>query len=294
MQEVKNKKLYSWVILIGLALIWGSSFILMKRGNEVFSWEQVAALRIFIAFLFLIPFMFNNLKKGDFKDWKGFLAVGLFGNFIPAFLFTRAEMGLSSSLTGMLNSLTPLFTLIIGVLFFQSKTKLINVIGVIIGFIGAIGLISAGKDIDLFRNFSFAVYVIIATICYGLSVNIIKRYLSPVNPVTITTGAFLLVGPPAGLYLFITDFITRLSTPFALEALGFICILAIFGTALSVILFNMLIKNTTALFASSVTYLIPIVAMFWGIFDGEHIDFLHFMWILLILAGIYLVNKKTA
>lgn len=291
-----NTKLFNWIIFIALALTWGSSFILMKRGMEVFSSDEVAALRILIAFVFLSPLVFRHVKKDLLVHWKGFLGTGMFGNFIPAFLFTKAETGISSSLTGMLNSLTPLFTLVLGVVLFKTKTRWVNVAGIMLGFAGAIGLLMVGQTDNVSTNLLFGFYVVLATICYALSVNIIKKYLGGVNSITTTVWAMLFIGPMAGIYLFVaTDFTTKLSTnPEAITALGYVAILAIFGTALSVIAFNELIKKTSALFASSVTYLIPVVAMGWGIFDGENVQVLHFLWIALILMGVYLVNKKPA
>ena len=290
-----NTKFINWTIFISLALIWGSSFILMKRGMEVFTSEQVAAMRIFIAFLFLSPLLFKHVKVEFLKHWKGFLAMGVIGNLIPAFLFTKAETGISSSLTGALNSLTPSFALLIGVLLFKVKTGWVNSLGITVGFIGAIGLLMVGKEDTMDNNLLFVFYVLLATICYALSVNIIKKHLNEVNPVTCTVWAMLFIGPCAGVYLFTTDFTYRLTThPLALQSLGFISILAIFGTAISVIIFNILIRNTNAIFASAVTYLIPIVAMGWGLFDNESVLPLHFAWIALILFGVYLVNKKKS
>ena len=290
-----NTKIINWIILIALALTWGSSFILMKRGMDVYSSEEVAALRIFIAFLFLSPLIFKHVKKPLLKHWKGFLGMGVLGNLIPAFLFTKAETGISSSLTGMLNSLTPLFTLLLGVLLFKTKTRWINVVGILIGFFGAIGLLMVGKSENMSNNLLFGLFVVLATICYALSVNIIKKELNEVNSITATVWAMMFIGPLAGIYLFgCTDFTTKLvSNPMAYSRLGYIVILAVFGTALSVIVFNVLIRNTNALFASSVTYLIPIVALVWGILDGEDVQVLHFVWIILILLGVYLVNKKA-
>ncbi|MGB3949367.1 MAG: DMT family transporter [Bacteroidia bacterium] len=288
-----NNKLVNWFILIALALTWGSSFILMKRGMEVFSSDQVAAMRIFIAFLFLSPLVFWHVKKSLLKHWKGYLGMGLIGNLIPAFLFTKAETGLSSSLTGALNSLTPLFTLLVGVILYRQKTGWMNVLGIIIGFVGATGLTMVGKEKGMNDELLFIFYVVMATVCYALSVNIIKQYLSGVDSLTATVWALLFIGPVAGGYLFTTDFLQKLTTVSgAWQSLGYISILAIFGTALSVIVFNTLIKNTNTLFASSVTYLIPIVAMLWGIFDNEAVSAWHFAWIGLILLGVYLVNKE--
>jgi drug/metabolite transporter (DMT)-like permease len=291
-----STKALNWIILIVLALTWGSSFILMKRGMDVYSSDEVAALRILIAFLFLSPLIFRHVKKDLLKHWKAFAGMGVLGNFIPAFLFTKAETGISSSLTGMLNSLTPLFTLLLGVLLYKMKTRLVNALGILIGFIGAIGLLTVGKTSDVDNNLLFGFYVVLATICYALSVNIIKKNLGEVNSVTATVWAMMFIGPMAGIYLFgFTDFTSKLgSHPLAFQSLGYVSILAIFGTALSVIIFNVLIRNTNALFASSVTYLIPVVAMGWGIFDGENVQLLHFVWIGLILLGVYLVNKRAA
>jgi drug/metabolite transporter (DMT)-like permease len=289
-----NKKVINWCILIALALIWGSSFILMKRGMVVYASDEVAALRIFIAFLVLTPLIFKHVKRAQLKFWPAFLGMGMLGNFLPAFLFTKAETVISSSLAGMLNSLTPLFTLLFGVLLFKVKTKLWNALGILIGFIGAIGLLVAGKEEDMSSNLSYGLFVVLATVFYALSVNIIKKFLNEVPSVTATVWALLFIGPMAGIYLFTaTDFVQHFQNhPQATSSLGYVSILAIFGTAVSVIIFNVLIRNTNALFASSVTYLIPIVAMFWGIFDGEDVLFQHFMWIVVILLGVYLVNKK--
>ncbi len=222
--------------------------------------------------------------------------MGTFGNLLPAFLFTKAETGISSSLAGILNSLTPLFTLLLGVIIFKARTRLINVLGLLIGFAGAVGLMTVGKNVDISNNLAYGSYILLATVFYGFSVNIIKSNLGAVNSVTATVWAMMFIGPVAGVYVFgFTDFTTRLTThPAALESLGYICLLAIFGTALSVIIFNILIRNTNALFASSVTYLIPIVAMGWGVVEGDSILPLHFVWIGLILFGVYLVNKKKA
>lgn len=263
---------------------------------DVYTSGEVAALRIFIAFLFLSPLIFWHVKKSLLKHWKGFLGMGVLGNLIPAFLFTKAETGISSSLTGMLNSLTPLFTLLLGVLLFKTRTRWVNALGIMIGFVGAIGLLMVGKSEDMDNNLLFGLYVVIATVCYALSVNIIKRDLNEVNSITATVWAMLFIGPMAGVYLFgFTGFTEKLSAhPLAMQSLGYISILAIFGTAISVIVFNVLIRNTNALFASSVTYLIPVVAMVWGLVDNERVELLHFLWIAIILLGVYLVNKKAA
>lgn len=287
-----NTKFWNWTFLLVLALIWGSSFILMKRGMDAFTSSQVAALRMFIAFLFVIPFSFKYVKKEESKDWLKFLGIGLCGNFIPAFLFTAAETGISSSLTGMLNALTPFFTLITGILFFSSKTKANKVIGIIIGLAGAVGLLIPEKISDLGTNINYGGYVVIATIFYGTSVNLIRRYAQNYHSITTACWAMLLVGPFGGIYLLFTDFSSAVNHPLFWSSFGYVAILAIGGTALSIMLFNLLVKNTGTLFSASVTYLIPIVAMGWGFFDGEEISLRQIISIFVILTGVYLVNRK--
>lgn len=296
---MQNRKLLHWIIFIALALTWGSSFILMKRGMDSFSSDQVAALRIVIAFLFLLPIAHRHISKKLFPLIPGFAGMGIFGNLIPAFLFTKAETMISSALAGMLNSLTPVFALVIGLVVFKNKVRWLQVVGLLVGLGGAVGLILMGKGNakGLITNSNDVLIggglVVIATVLYGLAVNIIKAKLDGVPPVTATVFAMCIIGPIAGVYLFTTDFIHRMQTiPLAWESLGYVCILAIFGTALSVIIFNLLIREAGTLFASSVTYLIPVVAMGWGAFDGEIISPVHILFIFVILGGVWLVNKK--
>lgn len=287
-----SKPLWQAIAILLLAFIWGSSFILMKRGLVAYSSGEVAALRMIIAFLSFLPFILYNIKKVDKKYWKHLIIVGLFGNGIPAFLFTKAETGISSSLAGMLNSLVPLFTITLGILFFKVPTNKLKFIGVFIGLIGAVMLIT-GNGFDIAESeTSYSFYVIAATLCYAISVNTIKKYLQEVNSIVVSSFAFLFIGPPLIVYLFTTDFVTTtFNNPAAPTALGYILILSVFGTALSLIIFNMLVKQTSALFASTVTYLIPVFAIMWGIFDGELINLIQVLGIVVVLVGIYFVNK---
>jgi len=264
----------------------------MKRGLEVYDHREVAALRMSISFLCLIPFAIKHFKSIERKYWKYLAIVGIFGNGIPAFLFTKAQTGLSSSLTGMLNSLVPLFTLLLGVILFKTKFKANRFIGAFIGLIGAIGLITS-NGIDFHdSNLSYTFYVVAATICYAISVNTINKYLTEIGSLKITAISFLFIGPPILIYLFSTSFLTTtITNPVSVIALSYIAILSIFGTVISVILFNMLIKKTSGVFATSVTYLIPIIAIFWGIMDGESINYIQIISILIILIGIYFINK---
>lgn len=287
----QNSNVANWGIMIFLAFIWGSSFILMKRGLEVFSYTQVADLRIGLAWISLLPFVWNQLKKTPKHFWIPLAVVGLFGNGIPAFLFTKAQTQLDSSLTGILNALVPLFTLLITVFIFKTKVKKYNIFGVLIGLTGAIWLI-AGDGIVI-QNAHYAWFVVIATICYAISLNTIKNYLQEMCPIHIAGLAFLFVGPIMITHLFTTDFIElMINNDKAYSALGYIFILAIVGTSIALVLFNKLVARTTAIFASSVTYLIPIFAIMWGVIDGEHIALQHILGTAIIFTGIYLVNKQ--
>lgn len=268
----------------------------MKRGLEVYSDVQVGALRISIAFIFLLFFTFKGFKTIKKGNWKWIFITGIVGNVIPAFMFAYAQTGIDSSLAGILNSLTPLFTLIIGISFFKHKTKVVNVLGVIIAFIGAVGLlnISGGENFEF--NFGFGIFIIIATVCYAINVNIIKSHLQEVNSIFITVFAIVTTGFPILIYLlFFTDFIHVITMhPHAWEGLGYIAILAIFGTSLALMLFYKLVQLTSPVFSSSVTYLIPVVAIILGIIDGEEFGVINVLWISLILLGVFLVNKKES
>ena len=282
----------SWVILSFLVLTWGSSFILIKRGLEGYSPLQLALLRISITCIFLLPFAFKSIKKVTLKKFGLLAIVGIVGNGVPAFLFAQAETGIDSSFAGILNSLTPLFTLIVGLMFFQYKAKWYNVAGVIIGLAGTVGLMSISGNKTLEFNFNHGIYIIVATLMYAVNLNVIKRFLKETDAITITSFAFLAIGIPALCYLFFaTDFVTVLQTnPKAVSSLGYISILGVFGTAIAVILYNMLIKTSGVLFAASVTYMMPIVAVFWGIEDGEPFEFIYLFWIMIILLGVFMVN----
>lgn len=266
----------------------------MKRGMDAFSSDQVAALRISMAFLFLFPLAIKRYTKELWSNWKAAAGMGFFGNLIPAFLFTKAETMISSALTGMLNSLTPLFTLITGLILFRVRVSRLQVIGIIMGLGATIGLLQVGNE-ESFETVALTggSFVIVATLFYGLSVNIIKEKLSHLNPVDVTLLALSMTGPIALVYLFSTDFIHVMEThPQAWASLGYTSILAIFGTALSVIVYNILIRDAGVLFAASVTYAIPIVAMVWGAFDGENVTVMHGVFILGILSGVWMVNKR--
>jgi len=278
--------------LIVLSLIWGSSFILMKKGLEVFSYEQVAALRLFITFIVLIPFVFSAFKKIKKKHYVPILVAALFGSGVPAFLFTLAQTYLDSSFVGILNSLTPLFTFCIGIIIFNQKYHKINLLGIFIGLIGAVFLSLNNLNQSISINI-YVYLVVFASLLYAISANVIKRYLYDLDSTDITTIVFLIVGPLSGVYIFSTDFIVLFDNNKAYESLAYITILAIICTALAGVIFYKLIKISSPTFATSVTYLIPIVALFWGFIDGEKLIGQYFVGVALIFSGLYLVNKKS-
>lgn len=289
-----NTKVLQWTILLALVLTWGSSFILIKRGLEYFSAVEVGALRVVITFLFLLPIALSKLRHISRNDFYWLSFSGIMGSLVPAFLFSYAQTGIDSATAGLLNSLTPLFTLIAGYLIFGLKTRFINIVGVIIGLLGAIGLISISGGNSLIFNMKYASMILLATILYAINVNLIKAKLKHINAVTITAVTFFTAGIFATvILLFGTDFTSQLATEkSAWAGVGYIALLAIIGTALAMIAFNQLIKITGPVFASSVTYLIPVVALMWGIADGEFFSPDHLLWISMIIGGVLLVNLK--
>ncbi len=292
-QRIQHKEsLLSWILIIILSIIWGSSFILIKKGLEVFSPAQVGALRMSFAFLALLPYAMINLKKLQFKRWKIIFIIGFLGNLIPAYLFALAETELKSSLTGILNALTPLFTLIISFSFFKNKIKFLQIIGLFIAFVGSIGLSFVTDNGDLGNMNLFVWFVVLATLFYSLSLNLIKQYFNDTKAILLTSLSLFSIGPIALVILFSTDFIYRIKTvPGAVESLLYISILGLIGTAFALILYNKLIRITTAVVASSVTYLIPFVAVIWGLIDGESLYPLHYTGMAITIIGVYIVNK---
>ena len=283
-----------WILYISLVLIWGTSFILIKKGLEVFDPVQVGSIRIIITFLALLPLVFKRFNSIKKRDWLILVFTGTIGSFFPAYLFAMAQAGLNSSTAGILNSLTPLFTLLVGVFFFQLKAKWWSYAGVLISMLGTYGLLTVSGGNAFSFNLRYGLLIIIATLFYGTQINIIKTYLSHIPPVTITVFQFFIIGWPAIFILFgFTNFIELFQTnPRIYEGLFYVGILAIVATAFALILFNKLIKITNPVFSSSVTYFIPLIALIWGFFDNESFNIMFFLWIGLILSGVYLVNRK--
>jgi drug/metabolite transporter (DMT)-like permease len=280
------------LLVVILALIWGTSFILIKKGLVVFASDEVGALRMVIACAALLPFAVKNLPKVEPSRWKFLLGTGLLGNFFPAFLFAIAETRLASGLAGVLNSLTALFTLLAGALLFSQSITWLRMFGIVIGIAGTAILIFSGNGNADLDNMYYGLYIVLATIFYGISANIIKHRLHGMKAIAVSSLALLTVGPVALLYLLTTDFVYKLQhVPGAWEALLYIALLAVFSTAIALILFNRLIQISTTLFASSTTYLIPVVALMWGVLDGETIHVWHYAGMVVILLGVFIVNR---
>jgi len=288
--------LKAWGFLIILALVWGSSFILIKRGLEVYSPGEVGALRIVFAGMVLLPLSLPRLKGLNKRQVKNLIIVGLVGSFIPAFLFAKAQTQLSSSLTGVFNAMTPLFVVIIGALFFKSRITRRNAIGLVIAFIGVVILLMVKEGgLGNFNEINaYALLVLLACACYGLNLNIIKYRFVELKPVAITAISLSIVLPLALIFLFTsTQFSFKiLHVEGAVQAAGYIAILGIVGTALALILFNVMVKVATPVFASSVTYLIPVVAIMWGLLDGEVLLAGHYFGIIAVIFGVWVGNRR--
>jgi len=286
-------KFINWFILILLSLVWGSSYILIKKGLVAYNPVQLACLRVSLSGLAFFPIYMAYRKKVDWKNWKYFLVVGLGGTFIPAFLYALAQTKLNSSITGVLGALTPLNTILIAVLFFSVKAKRNEWLGVLLGLIGAIILITFGSSLEVSNSLFYGALVFIATACYGLSSNVVKSKLQNVNPLALSSAAFVLIVPPAILLLPVIGVNEVLMNhPEGWSSLGYITLLSLLGTAMASILFFYLVQRTNPIFASTVSYLIPIIALGWGQVDGEAIGWVHFIGMAIILYGVYLTRQK--
>jgi drug/metabolite transporter (DMT)-like permease len=293
-----NSKTKSWILLILLALIWGSSFILMKKSmfdssqNELLKANEVASLRIFISGIILLFIFFKKIKIAFSKDAIFFILVGLLGNLIPAFLFTNAEKTLSSSSTGILNSLVPIFSVLVASYVFGNTISKKALGGVLIGLLGTVLLIIYNSQDVSSIQLSPSFLVIIATVCYAFSLNIIKNKLGHVSSISITGISLAFMLPICAIYIFgFSEVIQKIGNPIYSQAFIFTTILAVVGTTFALVIFNQLIKMTTSIFASSVTYLIPIVAILWGVVFDETITW-GISFAGLIIIGVYIVKKE--
>jgi len=246
--------------------------------------------------LVLLPISLSRIKRLNKRQVKNLIISGVIGSLIPAFLFAFAQTKLSSSMTGAMNALTPLFVVILGAAFFGAGISRRNGMGLFIALVGVLGLISIGNDGRLVNWADFNGYVflvLLATFCYGLNLNIVKYWFVELKPVEITAISLLMVLPITLIYLFAgTSFSFKLiHNDQAWLALGYLSLLGVMGTAMALVLFNAMVKVVSPVFASSVTYLIPIVAIGWGVLDGEILTFGHYLGIMTILLGVWIGNR---
>jgi len=290
----------AWGLLLVLSLIWGTSFILMKKGLVVFSALELGATRVSVAALLLLPFALREVGRVERSRLKWLALSGTVGTLIPAFLFAYAETRLASGLAGVLNALTAVFVLLVGALLFGQRLTGLRVLGIALGLGGTVVLMllgGSGGDAATpaggAGNAWYGLFIVAATVGYGLSVNVIKHRLHAMTPVAVTSLLLLIIGGPALVYLLLgTGFVHKLATvPGAWAAFGYIALLATLSTAVATVLFNMLIQRSTALFASSSTYLIPIVALGWGALDGEAFNAWHALGMVIILAGVAVIHR---
>ena len=282
----EKRKIWHWIALVILSLIWGTSYILMKKGLQSFSPYQVGALRIVITFVCLLPVSLKHLRHLNKSNILSIIIIGLFGSVIPAFLFPIAETRITSSLAGMLNSLSPVFTLLFGITIYNRKAIKSQIAGVFLGLMGAIGLLYTGS----FTFNMFGLFVVLATVLSGISSNEVSK-VKELNGIKITSLSFFVTSPLAIIYLCFSDFSGPMQSENWVRNLCFIGILAALGSATALVIYYLLIRDTSPIFASSVTYFIPIVATLWGIADNEHFSFSMLASVILIFAGVYIINR---
>ncbi len=289
---IMNSNQSKWLLLIFLSLVWGSSFILIKRGLVGLSPFQLGSLRIVFASAFLLAIGFKGLTKIPSTQWKYIALTAFIGTLLPVYLFSYAQTEIDSSVSAILNSLTPLFTLLLGVILFKFSFDRSQLIGILVGLVGCVLLIFTGANGQTGQNYFYATFVVLGSICYAANVNLIKKYLSDLSPLSITTGNFAVILLPALVGLSFTGFYNIFNQPSVLNSMGYILILGVVGTGLANILFFRLIQMATPIFASSVTYLIPVVAFFWGFLDHEVLSNSQLFGAFIILVGVYLSAKK--
>lgn len=301
MENSSDNRRLAWFLLVLLSVVWGASYILIRfslfdgDGNQRLKPDQLGAVRMVVASLVLLPFFIKYWRNIQKKHIPFILIAGLCGNGIPAYLYAYAQTHLESAITGMLNSFVPIFAISISAIVFGFKIKWNHLAGVVLGIVGAYVLVySKLKDVQLTKQeiIPFAL-VIVATLCYAISLNVIKYKLTELRPITITSAAFLSVGLPSLIYLLSTDIIGQLSSQEnILDGIWVVTLLAVFGTAGAVYLFNHLIQISSPIFASSVTYFIPVVATLFGVIFNEEVNAYQFVGMSILISGVLLINKQ--
>lgn len=289
---MKNDRFVSWGIFLLLCIIWGSSFILMKASKDELTWAQIASLRIFSAGLVMLPFAVFYFSRIPKRKMPLVILSAICGNLLPAYLFAGSiAKNIDSSLAGILNSLTPIFVVVTGILFFRSKIEGRKIIGVIIGFAGLTLLTLAAKKGISLDNLEYTFWILLATISYGFNINIVGHYLKDINPIHLAVVSITCMMIPTGIVLWQQNF---LQLPFSDDDTFLAVInsvmLGVAGTAIATALFYVLVKKAGGLFASLVTYGIPFIALAWGFVFGEKITMLQISCLGIILVGVYLAN----
>jgi len=284
---LKNLTNNKFFLLFFSGFLWGGSFIFMKKSLELFSFYEVAILRLIIAGLILIPFSLEGLKKLSYKDKLYLMIPTFFGNGIPAFLFTYSQQFINSNDAAIINSLTPIFTVLISLIIFKVKESFYTFIGVILGFIGTF-LLSYKNSNNSTGNIFPYVLLIIATLMYGFNTNFIKHKCAHINSNYIASlpYSFFIIFFPV---LFYENIYTKFFTTHFL----YVLYLSFFCTSLPIILYYKLLKLVSATFASYVTYIIPFFAFLWGLFFNENLTIVHFISLVLVLSGVYLSSLKN-
>ena len=287
-------KLNKWFYLISLSLIWGSSFILIKKALVGLEADQLGSLRIIFSSIIIILIAWKRLSKITRLEWKWITISAFLGSFFPAFLFAFAEKEIDSAVASIINSIVPLNTVIIGMVLFNIRSTKRQIIGVLIGLAGTYMLIMSGIKLNPDQNYLYSGFVILCSFLYALNVNIIKKYLQHLSALTITVGHFAVIIIPAVIVFCFSDFdVNSLRNQETIDSIIYVLILAVFGTALAKILFNKLIKISSPVFASSVTYSMLIVSIFWGLVDGENFSIYQLIATIIIILGVLLTNKKS-
>ena len=283
-----------WLYLSLLSVVWGSSFILIKKALIGLTPLQLGALRTLFAGIFLLIVGFSYLKKFRKPQWKWIAISALLGTFIPAFLFAFAETQIDSAVASILNATTPIVTLLLGAVLFKIVFSKNQLIGVMTGLAGSLLLIWSGADVNPNQNYWYSTLVLAASVCYALNVNILKKYLQGLPAMAIAAGNFIVLVVPAFIVLLFSGFfsLTFKDNTVLHESLGYLLILAIVGTAMAKVMFNKLVQVSTPVFASSVTYTIPVMALLWGLLDGERFTLLQAGSAAFILFGVVLTNRK--
>lgn len=287
----KSPSFANWLTLLFLSLIWGSSFILIKKGLQGFGFVEAASIRLMAGGAVFLPatiFQYKFIPRGK---WPYVVLITFVGMFIPAFLFCLAQQHVQSAVAGIMNALTPVFTFVFSIFLFKKQAKLAHVAGLLLGLASAVMLIVERSD-SAFTFNMYAGLIVLATICYGLNINLVKNYLFDVPSIALSSVSVAIGGLLSFLFIFLPRHANYAMTDERWIPLGALVLLGIMSTALAQLVFYKLIHDTSAIFASSTTYIMPIVAVLWGLLDGEPMHLIHALSIAGILTAVLLIRKE--